>query len=131
MKFRKTGDYMKILAAGFFIITVIASFSCASKTAVNSNVTAAGIKVSDAERRGIERAEADIKSGDLKILYYGERSPEDDYPHHDKETGLPRVNEEWDDLPYNEYPDEVKAYNKTIREYMKKHKLINRPVKEK
>ncbi|HPS59577.1 MAG TPA: hypothetical protein PK514_15860 [Spirochaetota bacterium] len=125
MKINKPGDYIKILTAGVFIIAVIASFSCAPKSAGNTKNTMTGTKVSEAERRGIERAEADIKSGNLKILYYGERSPEDDYPHYDKDTGLPMVNEEWGDLPYNEYPDEVKAYNKTIREYLKKQKIKN------
>ena len=119
MKLIKTGDYLKILAAGFFIITVIASLSCTSKTTGNRKGTVTGIKVSDAERRGIERAQADIKSGDLKILYYGERSPADDNPRYDSETGLRMINEEWDDLPSNDYPEEVAAYNRTMRAYIK------------
>ncbi len=119
MKLRKTGDSIKILAAGLFIITIIASVSCTSKTTGNRKDTTTGTKVSDAERRGIERAEADIKNGDLKILYYGERCPADDNPRYDRETGLRMINEEWDDLPSNDYPEEVAAYNRTIRAYMK------------
>ena len=129
MNFHDSRILKKILTTGF-IIAALAPFSCASDPGGGNNAKVR-VKLSDAEKRGIERAEADIKSGDLKILYYGERSPEDDYSRYDRETGLRMVNEEWDDLPYNDYPDEVKAYNKTIREHVKKKKLLNRPGKDK
>lgn len=121
MNFHNSLILKKILGAGF-IFAALALFSCASDPeAMNNDKERVTVKqLSDAEKRGIARAEADIKRGDLKILYYGERLPEDDYPQFDKETGLRMVNEEWDDLPSNDYPEEVAAYNRTIRAYVKK-----------
>lgn len=119
--------FIKILITGY-IIAAFAALSCVSNPVSGNRVyqSEASEKLSDAEKRGITRAEADIKSGDLKILYYGEKSSEDDYTKYDKDTGLRMINEEWDDLPSNDYPEEVAAYNRTMRNYVKKQKLLKK-----
>lgn len=127
MNYRNYTISKKIPTAGF-IIALLAALSCSTQAVKRdtADLNASAVILSDAEKRGITRAEADIKSGDLKILYYGEKSPVDDYVKYDKETGLRMVNEEWDDLPSNDYPEEVAAYNRTIREYVKKQKLLKK-----
>lgn len=75
----------------------------------------------DAEKKGILRAQEDIRRGVFHILICGERIP-GEKPQRDAETGYIEYNEEGDDIPYIEYFCEMDGYNATMREYAKTHR---------
>lgn len=122
---KKERRFMKCIAASFIAALLMTGTACTSqqeqRMEQNMENKTGEHKMTAAEKRGTERALADIKNGNMKILIFGERNPDDNRRQYDEETGLPLVNEEWDDLPSNDYPEEVRAYNRTIREYMKQH----------
>lgn len=74
----------------------------------------------EAEKKGAARAQEDIRRGVFRIIICGERMP-GEKPQRDPETGLMEYNEEGDDIPYNEYFDEMHGYNAVMREYVKTH----------
>ena len=92
----------------------------AAPAAESRPVPAKTQKQIDAEKKGAARAEADIRRGVFRIIICGERFP-GEKPQRDAETGLMEYNEEGDDIPYNEYFDEMHGYNAVMREYVKTH----------
>ena len=119
------------------IFTVVLVAGCASagadrngsaKSAVKPSVKAEASKPVfvktqkqiDARKKGVARAQEDIRRGELRILICGERIS-GEKPQRDPETGLMEHNEEGDDIPYNEYFDEMDGYNEAMRGYVKTH----------